>query len=384
MSNRYRDFTKLFRSESDSFLSELNLTQEEKDIIKRAKEDIRDILKIGLRAFALAKGVVVEPRFLSQGSAVYKTQNRPNHVPPQQVDHDYGCYLPFSFVEGNGTPKIAAKEYFAEVDVLLARLVKEKWYKGVVKTKGTCSRLVVNDRIHIDVPLYSVPDKELQTITEAAKMQGYDIDSVAFGEQYFDPDMKWPFFASDQVLLAHRTEGWKKSDPRKLNLHFTGLLKIDEQLRRICRYLKAFRDEQWKEGGPSSISIMILVSEAKAMIPTGMELEQDALLFVLERIAELIHSDILNPTERTEKISISPEDRERFAELCRNFAQDLRDVIHDETIPDPAACDRVRAHLGNRFPRHAEVSRKETIREAVLSKAPIHVKREPPARTMAG
>lgn len=86
-----RNFTKQFRAETGSFLSALNLRQEEKDILLAAKQEIRETLKVGLRAFSKKKGNEVEPRFLSQGSAVYKTQNRPNYVPPQQIDHDFGC-----------------------------------------------------------------------------------------------------------------------------------------------------------------------------------------------------------------------------------------------------------------------------------------------------
>jgi hypothetical protein len=58
-------------------------------------------------------------------------------------------------------------------------------------------------------------------------------------------------------MLAHRDEGWKPSDPRKLEEWFRAAVRQHgEQLRRVCRYLKNWRDNRWEGCRLSSIALM--------------------------------------------------------------------------------------------------------------------------------
>jgi hypothetical protein len=75
-----------------------------------------------------------------------------------------------TFVKGNG-PAEAAEIFFAIVDAALKVLIKlEKW-KGF-EEKDTCARVVINDCLHVDVPLYAIPDDQFGRLAKAAMDQG--------------------------------------------------------------------------------------------------------------------------------------------------------------------------------------------------------------------
>ena len=62
--------------------------------------------------------------------------------------------------------------------------------------------------------------------------------------------------------MATRAGEWKPSDPGAVAQWFRDCSSVHgEQLQRICRYVKAWRDFHWTEGGPSSILLMILVTQ---------------------------------------------------------------------------------------------------------------------------
>jgi hypothetical protein len=160
----------------------------------------------------------------------------------------------------------------------------------------------------------------------------------------------WRKYDVSKVLLAQRKEGWKESDPRKLNLYFTDEFKSKgEQLRRLCRYMKAWRDFQWVDGGPSSIYLMVLVdkfSEANSR-------DDLALLVVLDRANVFFArngTNLLNPTDEQEVLQCPDDDVEKLIEQIDIFARDLRSSIHDGSISLEKALQQIRNNVGDRFP----------------------------------
>ena len=71
---------------------------------------------------------------------------------------------------------------------------------------------------------------------------------------YLDPN---------NVYLAVTTaERWKKSDPAVVCRWFEKAIKDHgDQIRRVCKYLKAWRDYNFREGGISSIALMACAVE---------------------------------------------------------------------------------------------------------------------------
>ncbi len=214
-----RNLSPLFSSNENGLIGNLELTKEQKKIIQNAKILIREHLRTGIQHHTKSSfAKEISPRFLSQGSYVYKTRNKPCKNPPQQIDHDIGCYLPLSYIESTKNPSIEADKFFNIVDSLLKEIVeKEKW-QSVDISKATCSRVIVNSQIHIDVPLYSIPDNEFHTIKEEVAKNTVFSGTEAL-EQNWDE-------IKDNVLLAHRTDDWIVSDPRKLNDYFNNIFEI--------------------------------------------------------------------------------------------------------------------------------------------------------------
>lgn len=80
-----------------SFHAELLPQVTQRAILTQAKNDIRDYLRVTLGAASVAVfGMTrrVEPRFRTQGSWSYNICVRPAHLPPQEMDWDFGVYLP--------------------------------------------------------------------------------------------------------------------------------------------------------------------------------------------------------------------------------------------------------------------------------------------------
>ncbi|WP_157703140.1 CBASS cGAMP synthase [Alkalispirochaeta alkalica] len=375
-----RNLSPLFSRNEQGFLGNLNLSDAQKALIQEAKVKIRDHLRSGItRIIKAEQNIDLSPRFLSQGSSVYKTRNQPCINPPQQIDHDLGCYLPLSFHEETGHPSIAANIFFSVVDLLLEEIVQAENWQGF-KSKDTCSRVIVNEQIHIDIPLYSIPDKEFGLIKESAAKKNFSMDSMSMESISED---EWEII-KNKVLLAHREEDWIPSDPRKLNQYFKYIFENKgEQLRRVCRYLKAWRDYKWQQGGgPSSIYLMIL---ADSIFQSAIDRRDDlALLNVLENIPNRITNPIKNPTDDSETIRINEDDKDSLRVYAIDFARDLKKAIKEADISSRISCELIRKHVGTRFP--IDDTLQFIPREKVLSN-PVEKdrsNREPENRGRAG
>jgi hypothetical protein len=234
----------------------LDLTPEQRAWIASARTDVRDCLRTGLPGVLRASGYtenVPQPRFFTQGSWAYKTLNSPAQH-PQQADVDDGCYLPLSFVSQTKRPSIAATVFFTAAEEALKPLAEEKRWK-LITDKPTCIRIVIATDAHIDIPLYAIPNEEFVTLAKAS-MERYGYDSLMEAVNMAEQDA-WTALPADKVLLAHRECNWMSSDPRPVKEWFLGEVEAKgEQLRRVIRYLKAFRDWKWSSGGPASILLM--------------------------------------------------------------------------------------------------------------------------------
>ncbi|MCK9183507.1 MAG: hypothetical protein M0P13_11615, partial [Fibrobacteraceae bacterium] len=87
------------------YLDNIRVTQKVKDTLEDVRIKVRHALTEGIGAETEKEGQRIRPRFMTQGSARYKTQNMPCNPPKQQIDYDYGCYLPLSYHEDDGSCK---------------------------------------------------------------------------------------------------------------------------------------------------------------------------------------------------------------------------------------------------------------------------------------
>lgn len=254
-------------ADANVFEDRIAPTREQRKFLMECKNKVREHLKPRIRAATktiLGMEHVVEPRFRTQGSWSYNTCVVPAKSPAQEMDWDYGVYLPVTVWEENGPPHQMAKAYFSLVEELLKDLCKaEKW--DLITGKKTCIRIQIADWAHIDLPLYAAPEEEFETITERVSLEKAMLDGIeyianarAMDESY--QSQQWKDL--DHIAMATRSGEWRESDPEAVANWFRDRVEEHgEQLRRVCRYLKAWRDEHWDNGGPTSVSIMIAVAQ---------------------------------------------------------------------------------------------------------------------------
>lgn len=197
------------------------------------------------------------PRFWTQGSFQYDTLNRPFQL-GQEMDIDDGTYMPMPIFESE--PKIGHSLLILLVDASLKSLVAEN-YSWKFEPKQTCGRIKIEaEKTHIDVPMYAIPKDEFMKKQVALNADRSFLESVACESYVYDSDDTDSYEVdSENVNLALR-EGerkWINSDPKIVEDWFNDSCgRIGKHLRKVCRFMKAWRDAQWDVGGPSSISLM--------------------------------------------------------------------------------------------------------------------------------
>lgn len=383
----------LFYTELESetcLFNNLNLPEHVKLDIADAKNQVRMALRDGIpRVYADAghPGKVPQPRFFTQGSWAYKTLNAPAQK-PQQADVDDGCYLPLSFLTQTDRPSVAAEVFFDVAQKALAELVKERGWK--LSSKPTCIRIEINDLAHIDIPLYAIPDKEFETLVKAESARRYALDGRNYSLEAAAES--WEELSTSKVLLAHREEGWMHSDPRPVKVWFVDQVAAKgEQLRRVVRYLKAYRDWTWDKGGPSSI---LLMAAAAPLFVRQDRRDDQALLDVVKLLPAVLRKGVSNPINREESLTDRLRALSKDVDLVEQAAVQLEDLGRKLQAALDAgnaeqACSWLRNLFGPRFPDRPErvkvgTAAVSSIAAAIASSPAIAGPSELVGRTRAG
>lgn len=337
--------------DDDCLLLAINPKEETKIKLLAARTKIRNRLRDKFKKHSSEKfGEIIIPRFFTQGSYSYKTINHPANPPKQQMDLDDGCYLPLSFLKTEKRPSIATTIFFEFVDSILYDLAVEMGWTFV--KKPTCSRMIICSESHIDIPLYAIPDCEFLNLDEAALSSNKVTASVRKKDD-------WSALPEDKVLLAHRVDDWKISDPRQIHTWFLEAVDIyGERLRRICRYLKAWRDHHSPELDNVS-SILLMVCVWQAFEDKGLEhlpAREDQLLLVsLNNLHEYLNKDVCNPTAKNEIINrISLEDRKKVAAKALAFKNEFQNIVTN-CWDSHQAVETMIASFGSRMPNRTDL-----------------------------
>lgn len=310
------------------------------------ESDVRKLSSIQKRE--LAK---ITPKFAPQGSFVYKTVNAPCH-PKQQMDLDDGIYLPIDMFEDK--PIISKNLFFKFVDGIVQQIADEKGWK-FSDTKNTCSRLIIEPDLHIDVPLYAVPKSRFVSMSES-------LEGRAILKSVLDSALQYNALSPDDVNLALRNvESWTISDPALLNNYFSEMFTFYKQLtssdvcRNICRYLKAWRDYQFPEGGPSSVALMTSVIKSFESIAQLENLtEGEALLQCARQLPQHLRNGIMNPAEPSKTEQLYPKSEMSIDEksLINSKAEELALCVEQavKAKDSSAAITNLRSAFGARIP----------------------------------
>lgn len=191
-----------------TFNDKIRLSSTKKDNLKRSRDALRSDIKSWFEDNDKSK-----PNFCCQGSFAMNTTVNP--VEEKDYDMDDGVYL-------NG--------YLEDQDTWPTPSTVHKWIKAATDDrteqdtidKNTCVRVVYANNYHIDLPIYIIKD--------------------------------------EVAHLAHKSKGWIESDPKAFKDWFLENVKNQgEQLRRIVRYLKAWKD--YNDLPLKGIELTILASE---------------------------------------------------------------------------------------------------------------------------
>lgn len=242
-------------SESLNFIQKTTLkylSSEDKQelavIFQNMSKDVRDEF-LGL-----------SPKFWTQGSFQYKTMNVPYITPPQEIDIDDGAYLPMNMFEN---PIIGHSLLILLVDAALLSLTHENKDWIFDNSKPTCARIKIPSKnVHIDVPMYAIPKQKFQLL------ESYDTIVNVKKMTYQERVNYYKLDRTAVNLLLRDKRKWTNSDPKVVYEWFDDSCQLigdngdgtqSYHLRKICRFIKAWRDAQWPTGGPSSISLMAAV-----------------------------------------------------------------------------------------------------------------------------
>jgi hypothetical protein len=217
-------------------------------------------------------------------------------------------------------------------------------------------------RAHIDLPLYAAPDKDFIHIKEAAvaKVASETYGKVATREQ------QWASLT--QISLACQDGSWNTSDPGLVVLWFKSkITRHGDQLRRISRYLKAWRDYTWDTGGPSSILLMVCAAQTLDQAAGNFEGRDDlALLEVLKALPEQLRNAVTEPMINADEDlnRLSVEDKSLAAQHSEKFLQDLSRALNTPLANCTVAVDLLQNHFGGRLP----------LQPDLISSAPVDIR----------
>ncbi|XRE44942.1 hypothetical protein ACIVBQ_003146 [Tenacibaculum discolor] len=293
------------------FNTKISLNNDKKEGLEKSIKSIKDKI---VNYFKDEKSNELQPTFAGQGSfemnttvnpiPVYDTENDKNLY---KYDLDYGVY--FTEKEGEENKKGINTWHSWVYNAV------DDHTNTPTNTKNTCVRVNFADGHHIDLPIYYV--------------------------------------LNDKKELAHKTKGWIESNPVEFTEWFNEKAKDNQQLRKIVRFLKSWKDfKEIKNTNlkfPSGFALTILA--VSNFVPD--DNHDIAFLETLKKIQNSLNYrfECVRPT--TPKGENVFED---FSETRKNdFINALNSLVSDlEKAKDEKnykkATELVIKHFGERFP----------------------------------
>ncbi|MEL7430503.1 MAG: CBASS cGAMP synthase, partial [Pseudomonadota bacterium] len=329
-------------SKSDSFHQAIMLPVEKRKALLNADRRLRTAIRrasleairfgnqmaLATDAYKASKQVppTLDVRFLLQGGLAYDTAVEPAIVPPQQSDRDTGIYVKTSFL-ANQEPGLASNKFFELVENAIKSLCDaEGW---TIKKKSTCVRVELSPCMHIDYPLYAIPDDAFETLEKSiCDATGQTLITASSQMLTLLNRHRTLRIPSDRIMLAHREEGWVQSDPRALHDWFEEQFsRYGPQVRRQSRYFKGWRDFAFEKGGPSSVALMVCIANCyREGLVSANEMRDDlAFHQIAGALSKLMRDPIQNPVLDAPSTLNDWDDIERSR--YRSAADDLHKAV---------------------------------------------------------
>lgn len=344
MSHYINNLHRVFVDREIGFKKQITPTEQDLNFFNEVKKVVKSHLKTQIKEFLEQQGISgIAPKFRIQGSWAYGTCNLPAKQ-GQEMDFDYGVYLPVRAFAGFNPEAGAseqAKNYFEQVELMMEELChqNDEWELDT-PAPASCIRIKIKNNAHMDIPLYAVPDDMFDALEERNDLQ-LSLDSATTPIQeslnYFEwalEDYGIRSFAEESLMdkniqmihMAKRDGEWKESDCELIRKWFAAKLSSlpnkGQQLRAICRYLKAWRDWQFadKSFQPSSILLMIIACKHYQYHQSRDDL---ALLSVLEKLSNDVRNKVSENIEGHKR-----EDFNRMEEHERAQASQYADKLY--------------------------------------------------------
>lgn len=339
-----------------SFLANLTISDGDRAKLIKARTLIRAAIRNATKSLALRNDAWRDTqarqafrmnattiiKFMTQGSFAYQTLNAPAQVPKQEIDLDDGMYVPVRFLE-NGEPALAAKGLFAFVDSVLAPLCRQHQWT-LDDQRDNCVRVELWPGAHIDMPIYSIPQDRFEALVEKAATETFHArDSV--------PQMlRLP---SDKVMLARRDGTWLQSDPQQMQDWVNGRVeRYGAAYRRICRFLKGWRDYVWEKPRLASICLMAAIDVALNKLPglPGDSRDDELILQVAKLLPEILNGHVANPV--IEGLCLNEWSATERSEIVREAERLKAGMISalDRTGDAEQVVRKLRGQFGQRLP----------------------------------
>jgi TusA-related sulfurtransferase len=307
MSNNHAQFI--------AFSEAITISKAKKDTLKGNRKTLRDKIR---KYFKDNRPNDIKPNFTSQGSFAMKTIVNPipewsseDNKNLLQYDIDDGVY----FI-GEEKDKKSINTYHSWI----YDAVKDHTSKGAID-KTTCVRVLYADGHHIDLPIYF-------------KIKGNDTIPQ----------------------LAHKSKEWIDSDPKAFFDWFNEKAKNKEQLKRIVRYLKAWRDYRHTQNSntqmPSGFILTILATNNISYN----DRDDIALTETLNKIQQSIDPnnggkfECYRPTIPTDEDlfeNYSDTKQGYFLSQLDNFVKSANEAV--EGSNPKKSCEKWQKHFGDRF-----------------------------------
>lgn len=391
-------------SKSDSFHQAIRLPDETRVVLLQADRRLRAAIRraaddavhfgkqmaLATDAYRASKQAppTLDVRFLLQGGLAYDTAIIPALMPPQQSDRDTGVYVKTSFMTRQ-EPGLAAKKFFELVENAMKSICDaEGW---IIKKKSTCVRVELNRFMHIDYPLYAIPDEAFETLEkslhDATGKTLFTASSQMLALMDRHRTLRIP---SDQIMLAHREEGWVQSDPRALHDWFEEQFsRYGPQLRRQSRYFKGWRDFAFEKGGPSSVALMVCVANCyrEGVVSADEGRDDLAFLQVAAALSDLMRDPIQNPVLDVPSSLNDWDDidRARYRNAANQLHRTIGTALNGHYLQE-LTVQRLQAALGKRIPNRPDLVKAHSkvpeiaAPAAFISSAPLKTT----ARTTSG
>lgn len=276
----------------------------------------RDALRAKIKKFfSDTKPGEIIPKFSAQGSFMMNTTINPLPLTVETKEGEIKNVVPYDLDDGvYFLDKVENRKSVHTYHSWIQEAVKTHTIAGT-KSKNTCVRVIYADGHHIDLPIYFKDNTNPESLPH----------------------------------LAHKKHDYVESDPRAFYKWFNK--DCSEQLKRIVRYLKSWRDKQNSTNStklPNGLVLSILCKENYV----GDERDDLAFYETIKAIKNTLVNkfECLRPTPERNENLLDKYNESHFIDRLDKLIESGKTALEEKDEKD--GCKRWQKHLGNRFPCH--------------------------------